>query len=338
MQSLVFFNNKGGVGKTSLVYHLGWTFSQRLDIKTLLIDLDPQANLTAMCLDEERQIQILDSAAGSNLTIQGALNPLIKGIGPVAMPHIESLDDTLFLIPGDLSLSSFEDALSDTWPKCLDSDERSFRVQCAFYHVMQYAVEKTHAELILVDVGPNLGAINRSALIASQSVLLPVAPDLYSLKGMENLGPKLTEWKKAWAKRITAFKEINPAPDFTIPEQTINPIGYLVINPSIRAERPAKAYQRWMNRVPDIYREKILNLSPDAVNTPVDLKMDLQHDPNRLETLRHYQSLMPMAMEHHKPMFNLTVADGAIGAHLAGVQRCGQEFEALAGKILKVLE
>ena len=53
MKTIAFFNNKGGVGKTSLVYHLAWMFADH-GIKTLAVDLDPQANLTAMFLDEER--------------------------------------------------------------------------------------------------------------------------------------------------------------------------------------------------------------------------------------------------------------------------------------------
>ena len=50
MKTLAFFNNKGGVGKTSLVYHLAWMFADH-GIPVLAADLDPQANLTAMFLD-----------------------------------------------------------------------------------------------------------------------------------------------------------------------------------------------------------------------------------------------------------------------------------------------
>lgn len=53
MKTIAFFNNKGGVGKTSLVYHLAWMFTE-CGLKVLAVDLDPQANLTAMFLDEER--------------------------------------------------------------------------------------------------------------------------------------------------------------------------------------------------------------------------------------------------------------------------------------------
>ena len=52
MKTIAFFNNKGGVGKTSMVYHLAWMYA-RLGVNVLAADLDPQANLTSMFLDDE---------------------------------------------------------------------------------------------------------------------------------------------------------------------------------------------------------------------------------------------------------------------------------------------
>ena len=52
MKTLAFFNNKGGVGKTTLVYHLAWMFAE-LGLSVLAADLDPQANLTSMFLSED---------------------------------------------------------------------------------------------------------------------------------------------------------------------------------------------------------------------------------------------------------------------------------------------
>ena len=55
---LTFFNNKGGVGKTSLVYHLAWMLSD-LGHRVLACDFDPQANLTSMFINEERPRSIV---------------------------------------------------------------------------------------------------------------------------------------------------------------------------------------------------------------------------------------------------------------------------------------
>jgi len=124
---IAFFNNKGGVGKTSLVYHLAWMFAD-LGAKVVAADLDPQANLTAAFLDDDE----LERLWNSSDTIYGLIEPLIKGIGDVRYDWFSVTSGRLVLLPGDLRLSTFEDELSTQWPLCLEGKERAFRVESAF--------------------------------------------------------------------------------------------------------------------------------------------------------------------------------------------------------------
>ena len=55
---------------------------------------------------------------------------------------------------------------------------------------------------MLIDVGPNLGAINRAAIIAANFVVFPLAPDLFSLQALRNVGPTLQEWRNEWGDRL----------------------------------------------------------------------------------------------------------------------------------------
>lgn len=87
MKTIAFFNNKGGVGKTSLVYHLAWMFADH-GIKTLAVDLDPQANLTAMFLNEERLEELWPDDEHPD-TVYGSVRPILRGIGDIAEPHVE---------------------------------------------------------------------------------------------------------------------------------------------------------------------------------------------------------------------------------------------------------
>ena len=318
MKTIAFFNNKGGWGKTSLVYHLSWMFADH-GIKTLAVDLDPQANLTAMFLDEERLANLWPDDEHPD-TVYGAIRPILRGVGDIAQPHIEIVTRELGLIPGDLGLSRFEDKLSDAWPRCHNRDESAFRTMTAFHRLVQCGAER-EAKLVLIDVGPNLGAINRSALIASDQVCLPLAPDLFSLQGLKNLGPTLREWRAVWAELLTKAPS-----DLPMPKGAMNPIGYIVMQHGILDTRPVKAYKRWMDRIPGVYREAVLD------ETITSLPQVAQ-DPYCLSLLKHYRSLMPMAMEARKPIFFLKSADGAIGAHIEAVRSCYLDFEKLAGKI-----
>jgi hypothetical protein len=81
-------------------------------------------------------------------------------------------------VTGDLLLCEIEDDLSQQSPKCLDRDERAFRVTTSLYRVVSLAAERTGATIALLVVGPNFGAINRSALVAADDVVVLAAPDL----------------------------------------------------------------------------------------------------------------------------------------------------------------
>jgi len=324
MKTVAFFNNKGGVGKTSLVYHLAWMFAER-DIVTLAVDLDPQANLTAMFLDEERLVDLWPDGEHPE-TVYGAIRPIDRGIGDIIRPHIEKIEDKLGLVPGDLSLSRFEDKLSESWPKCQNRDEYAFRIMTAFYRLILRGADEIGAQIVLIDVGPNLGAINRAAIIAAETIVIPLAADLFSLQGLKNLGPALREWRSIWRELLGKAPRGN---DLELPQGLMEPAGYVVMQRGIKEERPVKAYLRWMDRVPLVYRQSILGLEKNEALPKVE------NDPYKLSLLKHYRSLMPMAMEARKPIFRLKPADGAIGAHTEAVKECYQDFLNLAETIAK---
>lgn len=324
MKIIAFFNNKGGVGKTTLVYHLAWMFTD-LGFNVVVADLDPQSNLSSALLDEDRLENIWPEGVAHTKSILGVVEPILAGTGDIGMTHVENIADNLGLIVGDLGLSSFEDRLSTSWPLCMDGREAEFRVMSAFYRAVSSAASAREASLVLVDVGPNLGAINRAALIAADHVVVPLAPDLFSLQGLRNLGPTLFLWREQWQERL---KKIPKNLILPMPNGKMRPAGYVAMQHAVRLDRPVKAYDRWMQRIPAVYQEFVLGKA--AKNAPTQLKQD----PHCLALLKHYRSLMPMSMESHKPMFFLKPADGAIGAHTHSVQECYKDFKKLAQGIV----
>ena len=322
MKCITVFNNKGGVGKTSLVYHLAWMYD-KLDYNVLVADLDPQANLTSMFLDDD-ELEDLWSGDGARGTIYSALRPLLEGTGDVTMPHVVEPQTGIGLVAGDMLLSGAEDELSSQWPDCLDERPRAFRVLSALWRAMRMAAEAIEADLILVDIGPNLGALNRAALVTADHVVVPLAPDLYSIQGLRNLGPTLRRWRREWSERV----QRNPVDDLDVPSGEMMPIGYVVMQHAVRLNRPVKAYERWMDRIPDAYSNFVLGESAPHWRF-------IDDDSNCLATLKHFRSLMPLAQEARKPMFELRPADGAIGGHANAVQDCYRDFRALAREIAR---
>lgn len=321
MKTVAFFNNKGGVGKTTLVYHLAWMFSD-LGVPVIAADLDPQSNLTSAFLDEP-ELERIWPETGAHQSVFSAIEPLNEHTGDFQTPHCEAIDDHLGLVPGDLQLSLFEDRLAGAWSGCLEEKSKAadgYRVMTAFYRLLLKAAENRGAELVLIDVGPSLGALNRSALVAADYIVVPLGADLFSLQGLRNLGPTLRDWRSGWNNRVD--RKNQPA-GLAIPSGAMQPLGYVIMQPSMRQSRPVRAYQNWVDRIPATYAQYVMESSA----TPVAA------DPNCLATLRHFRSLMPMAQDAHKPMFALRPADGAIGNHAEAVMLCRGDFERLARAI-----
>ena len=317
--SIAVFNNKGGVGKTSLVYHLAWMYA-KLGYNVLVADLDPQANLTAMFLSDDELESLWEA---SDATIHAAMQPLLAGTGDATMPELVEPTVGLSLVAGDMRLSNAEDELSSQWPACLDGKERAFRVLSAIWRALRLAANHVQADLVLLDVGPNLGALNRAALVAADYVVVPVAPDLYSLQGLRNLGPTLRRWRSEWAER----RKRNPVEDLPMPRGAMKPIGYVVLPHTVRFDQPFKAYGRWTAQIPNAYRQHVLH--KDIASKT----LSATDDKHCLSTLKNFRSLMPLAQEARKPMFALKLADGALGGHTRAVSDCHRDFRDLARKI-----
>ena len=194
----------------------------------------------------------------------------------------------------------------------------------AISRALHGAAERIAAGLILMDVDPNLGALNRAVLVNADHAVVPLAADLYSIRGLHNLGPTLRRWRKEWSER----RERNPVPDLDAPRGDMRPIGYVVLQHAMRLNRPVLAYERWMECIPGAYRDFV-------VGKPARTTLSMDEDEHCLATLRHYRSLMPLAQEARKPMFALKPADGAIGGHANAVQRCYRDFRALARTVAR---
>jgi cellulose biosynthesis protein BcsQ len=325
---LTFFNNKGGVGKTSLVYHLAWMYA-KLQKRVVAVDLDPQANLTAAFLTED-QIEVLWEKQSPGSTIYDCVRPLTD-VGDIIQPELQNISANLFLIPGAVELSGFEDTLSEVWPKSMNDNNlyRPLRILSSFWQIMQMAAEKVSAEIILVDVGPNMGAINRSVLLAADYVVIPLGADLFSLQGLKNLGPTLRSWREGWNKRLTNWEvslSRKDYPEFILPGGNMQVLGYLCQQYGVRMDRPTLAYDKWVQKIPRTYREAV-ELDDITAN------VQQQNDHFCLGTIKHYRSLVPMAQEHRKPIFELSSADGAIGSHANAVVTARNDFKLLAEKL-----
>ncbi len=327
---IAFFNPQGNVGTTSLVYHLAWMY-QGLGLQVLALDLDPQASLTAMLVDEDRLAEIWKRDNKPN-TVSKCIQPLMNGIGDLANPLLETIEDGFLLLSGDLSLSEFEDDLAWAWLRCLDLQQNlpdlctnPVELVSAFWQLIIRITDTYRADLVLLDLGANLGAINRSALLAANYTIVPLTLDIFSLQGLKHLQPTLHRWQREWQEWLTK----NSVLASNLPLGKIQPLGYTIWQHSIRLDRSMPDSKSLLAQVANIYQD---NFTLPSISVPPDWA----DDPNCLVLLKNYQSLMPMALAARKAMFQLKPADGATGAYSKAVRDVSEEFRQLAQKIARL--
>jgi hypothetical protein len=153
--------------------------------------------------------------------------------------------------------------------------------------------------------------------VATDYVVVPLAADLFSLHGLRNLGPTLRAWRAGWEKRLELSTDTKVTP---LPKGLMQPIGYVVMQPTMRERYPVAAYRRWTERIPSEYAKHILQSNRPSSNANIG-------------TLKNFRSLAPLAQDARKPMFALRAADGAIGGHATAVRNCHDDFVALAEQI-----
>ncbi len=208
MNKVAIFNHKGGVGKTTLTVNLAIELAAS-GKRVLLVDTDPQCNLTSYLFEDSVVDDLLDNSDTKNgRTIWSALKPVVEGIGDIwEIEPYETAFENLYLIPGDIRLSEFEAELTDYWSQCLQRKTRGFRGTSALKSVVMNAGSRLNIDYVFYDVGPNIGPLNRIVLLDCDYFIVAVACDLFSLRALRTLGRSLARWIDEWK----VISELAPA-------------------------------------------------------------------------------------------------------------------------------
>ncbi len=328
MKQLVFFNNKGGVGKTTFIQHLGYALEKQ-GKRVLFIDADPQCNLTAyICTDEQ-----IDDFWKSKSSIYNVVLPLISGTGDIDKDNVvpyQIPDRNLWLLPGDVALSEFEQTLAENWTAALAGREIGFRVTSAIFRYINNWAEANKIDYVLLDIGPNLGALNRAVLLGCDYFIIPLVPDLFSLRGLTNIGQSFVKWMNEWSGAVSrfekkTFKVQNGRPAFA---------GYVTAHFNTYRRQPARAWERWNAEIPARIKRDIVD---QLARVDKNLIVPLNGGYN-IGDMKNYHSLVPLSQAKLKPIFELTAVDGAFGAHISYVRECGRTYTEIAQKVCRKLK
>ncbi|MFJ4030030.1 ParA family protein [Paenarthrobacter sp. NPDC089989] len=323
-RSLAFINNKGGVGKTTLACNMAYHLSNESERNILVVDLDPQCNATQLLLSDLQWDELYGefSQKDDPRSVLHALRQIRRGDSGIDETYkpVRSERFQVDVLPGHPSLALLEDTFSSSWESFVSGDLGGAR---RTHWVAELVRGATDYDLVILDAGPSLGALNRTVLVGADYFVTPTAADLFSLFAIDNIG----EWIKKWSRKYetglrTVHDEYSDDFDFSFPADSkldATYLGYTIqqyVSKTVSGgqRRTVNAYDKFKRQIPAKAR-KLAGVSGRAGET-----LDLGIVP-------HMFAMVPLAQSRHAPIAALVTSDGLRGAQISQQAKYRSQLE-----------
>ncbi|MEQ0770900.1 AAA family ATPase [Paraburkholderia tropica] len=328
--SIGLFNHKGGVGKTTLIVNLARAFSQ-LGFRTLVVDADPQCNATAFYLPESEVDRLLDESIDPEEggTLWSGIARHVRGRGEVRSIQPYEVDSNVLLLPGDVLLGAFEDRLSSAWKDSFSKDPTSIDLMSAVFRCVDATANEQEVDIVLYDVGPSVGSLNRALLLGCEHFVVPVACDLFSLRALGTLGQTLCSWISSWKTVRDLTKEID---DVTLLPGLPKFAGYITQHFNIYRGRSSSAFEAWEKKIaPRIIKNVVTplqGLAPELIDVHGG-------KPNKLGEVPAFHSLAPLSQKLGIPIGGLSGHPEVNNGYGQKIDEADETFRAIAKDLAK---
>jgi cellulose biosynthesis protein BcsQ len=309
VQKIALFNHKGGVSKTTTTFNLGWMLASK-GKRVILVDSDPQCNLTGMALgeeteDDEARIQeIYNTTSNIKIGLAPAFESQPRAIEAVNCIPVQGRDD-LLLLPGHVGFAEYEVTLGIA-QELSGSIQALKNLPGSINDLFEKTAAKFDADYILIDMSPSLGSINQNLLMISDFFLVPTTADFFSVMAIDSLAKVLPRWY-AWAKSASSLQILKEA-NYPFPDVTLRFLGTIVQNYRIIRGKETAAFQTWIERIEQAVSNKLiptLRQSNMLLPSQVYEQQGLQ-DNLSLAKISNFNSLIALSQEHRTPVYDLT--------------------------------
>lgn len=297
MKIISFFNHKGGVSKTTSVYHLGWMLTN-IGKKVLLVDTDSQCNLTLTVIGQDNYEEFVTTNPNNNIKsgLAAAFESKPELIKPTECVQVKD-NKNLFLLPGSFEITEYEVQLGVSF-QLTHSFTTMKNLPGAFYYLIKSTAEKIGADIVLIDLNPSLSAINQDLIISSDYFILPTSPDYFSEMAIRSIARVLPNWEK-WAKQA---RDLFQDATYPLPMNTPKFLGYTVNDFTVHNGKPAQAFKNIIERIDATVRDILIpNLSQ------VDMLLPSAAYRNyRLVEIPNFHTFQARYQQYGVPVFELT--------------------------------
>ncbi len=340
---ITLFNNKGGVSKTTTTYNLGWMLSLK-GKRTLIIDSDPQCNLTGLCVNLSKEAK-LDQLYKSDIsTIKTALDPILGGDATKSLQAAKCYrfveNDNLFLLPGHIQFSEFDTTYNIA--EAMTGSVVMFRnVPGTFRKMVELTAKEYDIDYVLVDMSPSISATNANIFMQSDYFIIPCAPDYFCYMAVEALADIFPRWCETYRRMSESevFKKANYKLKSTPPYF----LGTVQQRYRPRNGGPVKAFAEWIKDINDLVDQRLVPVLKNYGMCLDDEKYSYCNEPYNLINIADFNSLIAQSQENNTPVFLLTQEQvkqgGVIWINMKkNRDDFYQTFEKLADEIICMME
>jgi cellulose biosynthesis protein BcsQ len=344
-KQIALFNHKGGVSKTTTAFNLGYMLANK-GKKVLLIDCDPQCNLTGMFLGFTgvHELEALYKGTGIK-NIRDGLAPAFES-KPVPLAPVQCQvmrgQKNLFLLPGHIGLAEYETTLGIA-QELSGSLPTLQNLPGAMSHLFQITALSIGADIIIIDMSPSLGPVNQNLLTTSHYFLVPMAPDYFSVMAIDSLASVLPKWHD-WLKRALSMNALKDA-TYPLPNAEPKFLGTIIQKYRLRSGSTAStAFQKWIDQI----ETKTIDTLIPALKKSGMLLDQSKYDSIGIKAgepilqMSDFNGLIAQSQKHSAPVFALTDAQlEQSGIVLERTKKSMSQFKKLfsdaADKIIKVV-
>ena len=330
-KKLLFANNKGGVGKTTLAFNCAMFFAKQ-GYKVVLVDLDPQCNLSRLAMGDNQYEKTLFSSAEKD--VYDALKGVIEGGSDIDLnvPFIPvtNSDQNLFLMKGSVNLSLYENLLVTAYGQAAAGEQLGYFQTSAIDRLLREKGLNDEIDIFVIDTSPSLSLLNRIIFLGSDYFVVPMMPDAFSVQGIENLGSVFEKWKQNWKITGKALAG-NTESKFILSGDGLF-IGYVVNSYNVYSNQPIKDHRRWIQEIPEKVKKYLSE--KHGRNGLVE-----ESWKNPLATIQDYGRIPAKCQEVGAAIFDLdpNCVEEIHQGTKENIEKSKEEFKSLAGRILEIL-